>query len=559
MELRNGFKKKWWHDAIFYEIYIRSFADSNGDGIGDINGIISKLDYLKDLGVDAIWITPFYPSPMFDCGYDISDYKSIAPEYGTLEDFDRLIKEAHDRGIKVVLDMVLNHTSDQHYWFQEAKKSKDSKYRNYYIWAEGKEGKAPNNWYSIFGGSSWEYNEATGDYYYHAFFPQQPDLNWRNEELKKEMFDVIRFWLDRGVDGFRLDAINFLLEDAQLRDNPGEGQEQEHIYDRDQDDTHDVLKELRAVLDEYEDKVLIGEVFPGTPGQSQKYYGSGNDELHLAFNFLMLKLASYHLDFNAATLRKETQLWDEATKEVGWPVAVMGNHDQPRAYSSFGEYISEPYREKLAKGIAVYLLTSKGTPFLYYGEEIGMENYLFMDPEEFRDNSGKWLYNYLTKEKGVPHEEAILKANDWGRDKCRTPMQWSKEKNAGFTTADKAWTLINPQYKEKNVEDQLKDENSFLNFYKKLIRLRKEKEPLMAGDYIWIDNDSRDYMGYIRKSSKGEVLVLINFTNKEIRLDENMFINKREKINLLLSNYSDSTFTKDFILKPAEALLAEFV
>lgn len=520
---------KWWQKAVFYQIYPRSFADDNGDGIGDLRGIIRRLDYLRDLGIDAIWLSPHYPSPQFDCGYDVADYVSVAPEYGTLDDFCEFLEEAHAREIRVILDLVLNHTSDQHPWFLESRSSRDNPKRDWYIWRDGREGGPPNNWYSTFGGSAWEYDPVTGQYYYHFFFKQQPDLNWRNPEVKEAMFNAVRFWLDLGVDGFRLDAIGTIFEHPDIPDHEGELTQEELFrrwqqarteedhrylaqqweatfkYQVDQPGIHELMRELRAVIDEYPDRMLVGET------EEISYYGNGDDELHMVFNFPLMKTERLTPEWIRANQRERLS----ALPPKAWPCNTLGNHDSPRVYSRYGD---GKHDDELARLSLALMLTLRGTPFLYNGEEIGMTDLYLDDVSLFRDNLGVWLYQLLTQQLGMSHEEAIYRAAEFGRDKCRTPMQWANAPNAGFSPEGvTTWLPVNPNYREGvNVADQEADPGSLLNFYRRMLRLRRQTPALIAGDYRPLDEEAQDYLAFLREDSESgqRCLVVLNFSDR---------------------------------------------
>src|ERR1700720_2954297 len=442
---------KWWQHAVFYEIYPRSYADSNNDGIGDLKGITSKMAYLHDLGVDAIWISPCFPSPQVDFGYDVSDYENIDPMYGTLADFDRLVAEAKTHGIKIILDFVPNHTSDQHKWFLESKSSRTSPKRDWYIWRDGKgPNQPPNNWTSTFGGSAWKYDEVTGQYYYHYFYAEQPDLNWRNPEVRKAMMDTMRFWYKRGVAGFRLDAVDTLFEDPDLKDNPvlpgvdkfGFPNTNE-IYNKKMPEVHDVMREMRKVADEY-GAVLIGETWTQNVAQLREYYGARNDELQMPMDLMMTEFKRP----SAPIFREHISAVESAG---GWPVFVISNHDIVRSYTRWGDGV---HNDDIAKVMAAMYLTLRGTPVMYYGEEIGMENYGPLTKDDVRDPIGR---------RGWPLEK--------GRDGERTPMQWSDAANAGFTGGT-PWLPVAPSYKTHNVATETADAHSILNFYRRLFGFR---------------------------------------------------------------------------------------
>ena len=485
----------WWRDGVIYQIYPRSFADSNGDGIGDLNGIIQKLDYLAELGIDAIWLSPINPSPDVDFGYDIADYRNIDPKYGTMMDFDRLVTSAHQRGIRVILDLVLNHTSDQHPWFIESRSSRDNPKRQWYIWRESSRGKdaPPNNWHAIFGGRAWEYDAASGQYYYHMFCPEQPDLNWRNPAVYREMMDIFRYWADRGVDGFRLDVFNQYFKDAQFRDNPFKWgirpfDRQRHLYDTNQPEMQLVVGDIRGVLEEYPERYAVGETFMPTPEMAACYSGPG--KLHATFDFSMLKSPwnpACYLDY---VLRQEKALVDGA-----WPNHVLNNHDNPRSATRLKAGRSD---EKL-KVAAAMLLTLRGTPFLYYGEEIGMRD-IRVSRSEIRDPLGKRYWP-------VPV----------GRDGCRSPMQWNADVNAGFTSGS-PWLKLHPDFTSRNIANQRSDPHSLFNFYKALIRVRRAHPALQRGLFLPLHHNPQRVLAYLRQDAEQTILVALNFARRRSKL-----------------------------------------
>jgi alpha-glucosidase len=483
----------WWKHAVFYEVYPRSFADSNNDGIGDLNGITSKLDYLHDLGIDAIWITPCFPSPQVDFGYDVSNYVDIDPMYGTLKDFDKLVKEAKKRNIRIVLDFVINHTSDQHPWFLDSKSSKTADKRDWYVWRDGKgPGEPPNNWQSIFGGPAWTLDPASGQYYYHFFYPQQPDLNWRNPAVEKAMFDATRFWYKRGVAGFRLDAVNALFEDPKLTDNPllpGKNAygdpNMKNQYNSELPENHEVLRRLRKVADQ-SDAVLIGETWTTDTEELKLYYGANNDEIQLPMDFLFTMVNK----MSAPDFRKQVQ----AVEDTGqWPVFVISNHDIVRSWVRYGDGV---HNDQIAKVLAGMYLTLRGTPIMYYGEELGMQNTDPKTREEVKDPIGKL---------GWPTEK--------GRDGERTPMQWNESPNAGFSKTT-PWLPVADNYKTRNVQAELKVPDSVLNFYRTVLRLRKTELALKYGDYTAINTDDPNVFAYVRKYKNEGVLVVLNMSPK---------------------------------------------
>jgi len=580
MSLRNGRPAKWWHDAVVYEIYVQSFYDSNGDGIGDINGITQKLDYLKDLGVDALWLTPIMASPFADCGYDISDYYKINPDFGTMEDFDNLVSSAHKKGIRIILDMVLTYTSSEHPWFKEACKDKDNRYHDYYVWGS-KDGAVPNNWYSPASvGSAWTLNPATGDYYYHAFLPEQPNLNWSNQELVQDMFDVIKFWLDKNIDGYRLDAINYMMIDNDRRNNPNEGFDQIHICDRNHHGAHEILKRIRKLCDFYNrDIMLVGEVYPGDTMTSQEYYGTNDDELTHAFNFCISSLPGKtkrwydgktlvtedekNQGFTARNFRRLLKEYDLVYRALEiWPTIHIGNHDSTRIFTEYSNFVTPENYENMAKVIAGYNFLSKGTPFMYYGEEIGMESMIFSDAKQFKDTFGIRYYEYLIS-KGIEPDEALLHAHARSRDKCRTPMQWDSSKNAGFSTNSTTWQLVNPNYINKNVQIQRGAEGSFFEFYKRLIELRKKYDALCGGDYIWFEQAADGFIGFIRTDVTHPVLVILNFNEKtySVNLDFSSYGLHVASVHTLLSNHPDhsSYYNSNLPVKPVDLYVGELI
>ncbi len=492
---------QWWQHAVFYEIYPRSFADSNGDGIGDLKGIASKLDYLKNLGVDAIWLTPCFPSPQVDFGYDVSDYENIDPMYGTLADFDVLEREARKRKIHIILDFVVNHTSDQHQWFLDSKSSRTSAHRDWYIWRDGKEpNEPPNNWVSTFGGSAWKFDPATNQYYYHFFYAEQPDLNWRNPAVEEAMFDVTRWWYGRGVAGFRLDAVDTLFEDPKLTDNPilrpgknafGDPIE-DNKYNTKLPEVHDVLRGLRKVADKH-NAVLIGETWTADVAELNKYYGEGNNELQLPMDFLFTMVNK----LSPAEFRKQIAAVDAAS---GWPTFVISNHDIVRSYDRYGD---GEHNDQIAKLMAALYLTLRGTSIMYYGEEIGMKTTPPMRQEDVKDPIGRT---------GWPGEK--------GRDGERTPMQWDGSTNAGFSTGA-PWLPVPETYKTHNVADESNDPDSVLEFYKKVLRLRHTNRAVLDGNYTAINENDANVLSYLRLYKRRGVVVALNMsgTSQKIQLD----------------------------------------
>jgi alpha-glucosidase len=565
---------KWWQKAVFYQIYPRSFADGNGDGIGDFKGMIEKLDYLSSLGIDAIWLSPHFPSPNWDCGYDISNYTDVAPEYGTMQDFKTFLAEAHKRGIRLILDMVLNHTSDEHPWFLESKSSRDNPKADWYVWVDT----PPNNWQSCFDGDAWTYVPDRDQYYYHYFMRQQPDLNWHNPLVKQAMWDAVRFWLDLGVDGYRLDALGTIFEDpnltphnvpmnlAELR-RAGELAKtpEEHAliakywhdmfqYQWAGPGLHDLMKELRSILGEYEgDRMLVGE------DDNIDYMGNGNDELQLVFNFPLMRterITPSHIRSN----QKDRSAQLEKLPFPGWPCNTLGNHDTSRIHTRYGD---KQHDAALARLHAALVLTLKGTPFLYNGEEIGMDDYIITDPTKLRDTMATWYYNSLVKDLNVDPEEAALRAGEMSRDKNRTPMQWSNNPNGGFSPSKvETWLPVNPDYARGiNVRDEEHNPASLLNYYKLLLKVRKQTPALIEGEYIPLNNTSKDYFAFLRKTDRQAVLVVLNFSETSLELDFSRLKEiKGRNLRVLFSSAERLLTTKPprgLTISPFEVFIAE--
>ncbi|MEH7305260.1 glycoside hydrolase family 13 protein [Neobacillus drentensis] len=492
---------KWWKQSTFYEIYMPSFKDGNGDGIGDFAGITSKLDYLKELGIDGLWLTPFYPSPKVDNGYDISDYYGIDADYGTMADFETFIHEAHQRGIRVIADLVLNHTSSEHQWFQESKSSKDHPKRDWYIWRD-----EPNNWESFFGGTAWEYDAETHQYYYHAFAKEQVDLNWANPEVKQAMFDVMKFWLEKGVDGFRLDVINFLKVNDSFQDNPYdlEKKEQIHLYDKDQEGIIAIIEEIAEFVHQYPDKFLVGEVGSEELDILKQY--SGLNKLDVVFNFNIGSMGEFDRDRLFQHFVETEKTYDSAQI----PTLFFSSHDMSRHISRFGG------DEDRAKLVATLMLTAKGVPFIYFGDEIGMRDWITDDLSKMKDVQGIMGYQ-LALQAGKSPEESLVVANEKSRDKSRTPMQWNAHANVGFSEG-KPWITVPENAYKVTVEDQINDPDSMLSFYKKLLKLRKEHSSLQFGNYEFLRNED-GMIYFVRTDSVEKILVVLNFTDQQKTLE----------------------------------------
>lgn len=561
---------KWWQKAVFYQIYPRSFADRNDDGIGDFLGMTSRLDYLKDLGVTALWLSPHFPSPQWDCGYDISDYTSVAPEYGSLEDFNTFLSGAHRRGMRVILDLVLNHTSDQHPWFLESKSSRDNPKANWYVWVD----RPPNNWQSCFDGPAWTYDAERGQYYYHYFMKQQPDLNWHNPEVKAAMWQAVRFWLDLGVDGFRLDAVGTIFEHpdrpnhpvpmtlAELRHfsdvarTPAEkkllAKYWREMFMYQWGHPHALLKELRAVLDEYTgDRMLVGE------DDDVSYQGSGEDELSLVFNFPLMHAAR----LSPAVIRRNQKKRLSALARISpqaWPCNTLGNHDSPRLFNHFGDGRNDA---DLARVHLALMLTLRGTPFLYYGEEIGMTDTMLADLSEFRDTMGIWYYHAAVDDLGVNPQLALQRAAAMTRDKNRTPMQWAPLPNGGFCPpAVRPWLPVNPNYtKGVTVENQDQNPSSLLNYYRRMLRIRKASPALEIGEYSALHQRSRSYLAFLRYTNDQTILVILNFSPKKRSLKFSELAYNSPRTIFRSTPALEATDLEHVLLAPFEVVLMELV
>ena len=551
-------ERKWWKEGVVYQIYPRSFKDSNGDGIGDLRGIIEKLDYLKELGIDIIWLNPIYKSPNDDNGYDISDYRDIMDEFGTMDDFNEFLSEMHKRGIRLVMDLVVNHSSDEHKWFIESRKSKDNPYRDYYIWRKGVDGNPPNNWGSFFSGSAWQYDETTDEYYLHIFSKKQPDLNWENEKVRKEVYDMMSFWFDKGIDGFRMDVINFISKVPGL---PNGEKSEDQLYGNafpyiaNGPRVHEFLKEMnKEVLSKY-DIMTVGEAPGVTPEIGDLYVGEDRHELNMLFQF-------EHVDVGTGTSKwdvrpwKLTQFkkimskWQEELNGKGWNSLYLNNHDQPRPVSRFGN--DKKYRVESAKMLGTMLHMMQGTPYIYQGEELGMTNVKF-SIEEYRDLEIINAYNELVKGSLMNEEKFMEGVYLRGRDNARTPMQWDASDNAGFTTGT-PWIRLNPNYVDINVKNALKDKSSIFYYYQKLIKLRKENSIIVYGEYEEILRESESIFAYVRSFENEKLLVILNFYEPEIEfvLPEAINFNSKE---LLISNYKvdENEDIKNIKLRPYEA------
>jgi oligo-1,6-glucosidase len=551
--------KNWWKESVVYQIYPRSFKDSDGDGIGDLRGIIQKLDYLVELGIDVLWLSPVFESPNDDNGYDISDYKGIMKEFGTMEDFDLLLKESHNKKIKIMMDLVINHSSDEHKWFIESIKSKTNEYRDYYIWKDGKDGLPPNNWGACFGGSAWEFEPQTQMYYMHSFSKKQPDLNWENETLRSEIFGMMEWWLDKGIDGFRMDVINMIGKDQNYPDAIASGTNalaDPSEFTKNHPIVHDYLKEMnREVLSKY-DTITVGETPGVTPAQAIEYVGTDRNELNMVFQFEHMDIGDGPsgkwgtTTFDLSEFKEIMSKWQVELEGKGWNSLYLNNHDQPRMVSRFGN--DNEYRIQSAKMLATYLHMLKGTPYIYQGEEIGMTNVKFNSINDYKDIETLNAYKELTESGKKSHDEVMDCIYKRGRDNARTPFQWNDSENAGFTDGS-PWIKVNPNYDYINVKAQLEDENSILNYYKKLITLRKNKGIIVHGEYTLLLKENKDIYAYTRKLVDETLLVICNFheNSAEFSLPSNI---KYKHSELLISNYDTESKSIDKIkLKPYEA------
>jgi oligo-1,6-glucosidase len=548
--------KNWWKEAVIYQIYPRSFCDSNGDGIGEIGGIISRLDYLKELGIDVVWLSPVYDSPNDDNGYDIRDYRSIMKEFGNLADFDKLLTGLHERGIKLVMDLVVNHTSDEHPWFLESRKSKENPYRDYYIWRDGKDGKEPNNWGSCFSGSAWKYDKETSQYFLHLFSEKQPDLNWENEKVRAEVYDMMKWWLDKGIDGFRMDVISLISKQEGLPDGPAmlngyAGFDVSANGPR----VHEYIQEMnREVLSGY-DIMTVGECSGVTLQEAARYAASDGSELNMVFQF-------EHMDVDGEAGNKWTDKklylpdlkavmtkWQKGLEGIAWNSLFWDNHDQPRVVSRFGND-SEEYREYSAKMLATCLHMMQGTPYVYQGEELGMTNVPFGNIHDFRDLDSINAYYELT-EKGIFTPEEMMKSLRYkSRDNARTPMQWDSGANAGFSETS-PWIMVNPNYERINAKEQVERKTSVFHYYKKLIALRHEYEIIVYGSYELLLPDDPDIYAYVRTLGERKLLVVCNFCGRMLNYSRP---EEFEAGTVLIGNY-ETEERKRGELKPYEALV----
>ena len=554
-------EKRWWKESVVYQIYPRSFCDSNGDGIGDLNGITGKLDYLKELGVDVIWLSPVYKSPNDDNGYDISDYQAIMDEFGTMEDFDRMLATAHEKGIKIMMDLVVNHTSDEHKWFIESRKSTDNPYRDYYIWRPAKEdGSLPNNWGSCFSGPAWEYDKTTDMYFLHLFSKKQPDLNWDNPVVRQEVFDMMNWWLQKGVDGFRMDVISLISKEPGLPDKePGINGYATFNVSANGPHVHEYLQEMRQKALNNADTITVGECSGVTLEEAKKYARSDEKELNMVFQFEHMDVDSDEKAGKWTTrkmdlrdLKKILTRWQKGLQDIAWNSLYWENHDQPRSVSRFGND-SDEYREISAKMLATCIHMMQGTPYVYQGEELGMTNCPFNTLDNFRDLESINAFHELTEQGKMTEEDMMAAIGYKGRDNARTPMQWDDSAYAGFSTAT-PWIMVNPNYTKINAKDQVNREDSVFKYYQKLIKLRHESELIVYGTYDLILDDDKDIYAYIRTLGDEKLIVYCNFSEntREVEIPEE-FVNGK----VLISNYSDAKANQKITLRPYEAIVIQ--
>lgn len=556
--------KHWWNNSVVYQIYPKSFQDSNGDGVGDLRGIIEHLDYLKKLGVDIIWLNPIYKSPQVDNGYDISDYQAINPTLGNMADFQDLIDGIHERGMKLVMDLVVNHTSDQHKWFQESKKSKDNPYRDYYIWRDGKNGQAPNNWGSYFSGSAWQYDKQTDQYFLHLFAPQQVDLNWENPKVRHSVYDMMNWWAAKGVDGFRMDVINLISKPAGLPDGKKSADEkyanvQPLVANGPR--IHEFLQEMNKNVMSKHKMITVGETPGATPEDAQKYASLDNKELNMVFQFEHMGLDGNDnpalgkwndKKASLSDLRANFTKWQEELMGKAWNSLYWNNHDQPRVVSRFGDDSTEENRVKSAKMLATMLHFQQGTPYIFEGEEIGMTNAGFTKLSDYVDLESINAYHQLVDDQYLLDGQTMMKyLAHSSRDNARTPMQWDDSKNAGFTDGQ-PWEKMNPAYKQINVKQALADPNSIFYYYQKLIKLRHEMPVITNGDYRLAkgNSDDPDVFAYVRSNDDTTLLVITNYTNKT--LQRHFDVPAGAKV--LISNYDDAGDT----IRPYEARVYQY-
>ena len=552
--------RKWWKEAVVYQIYPRSFKDSDGDGVGDIKGIISKLDYIKSLGIDVVWLNPIFTSPNDDNGYDISDYQGIMKEFGTMEDFDALLKGMHERGIKMVLDLVVNHSSDEHEWFRQARSSRTNPYRNYYHWWPAEKG-TPAKRYSFFdvNNDAWKYDSLTKSYYLHYFSVKQPDLNWENKALREEVYTMMRYWFDKGIDGFRMDVIPFISKDTRFPELPAKYKGDFVTYYADGPHLHEYLKEMNEqVLSKY-DIMSVAEGAGVTSATAMDYVDPDRKELNMLYNFEAISLGyvpgEYKTPdpkgFSLPEFKAVYSKWDSVFAEKGWGTIYLGNHDQPRMVTRWGNDSPE-YRELSSKMLTTFLMTMRATPYYYFGDELGMSNIKFDKIEDYRDIESLNMYIQVESKKG-DLKKFLENQKITARDNGRTPFQWDNSANAGFTTGN-PWLKVNPNYLTVNVAAQEKDENSVLNYFRRIVKLRKSEPVLVYGKYTLLDKNNPDVFSYTRELDGKRMLVLLNFKAKEASAAVSGI--DISKAKLLLINYIDERKTS-LMLRPYEARIYE--
>ena len=545
-------EKKWWKEAVAYQIYPRSFMDSNNDEIGDLRGIISKLDYLKALGIAVIWICPMYKSPNDDNGYDISDYQDIMSDFGTMDDFNELLSEIHKRNMKIIIDLVINHTSDEHPWFIESRSSKENPKRDWYIWRKGKDNKEPNNWESIFKGSAWEYDENSKEYYLHLFSKKQPDLNWKNEDMRNEIYKMINWWLDKGIDGFRVDAISHINKEDGLADmdNP-DNLKYVPSFDKHMNvnGIHEYLKELKENTFSKYDIMTVGEANGVKAEQAIDWVGENDGKFNMLFQFEHIDLWNSS-EFNLPNLKKVWNRWQVNLEDDGWNALFIENHDITRVVSAWGD--DTRFLNESAKALGLLYFMHKGTPFIYQGQEIGMTNVKFNDISEYDDIRSINEYNQLISQ-GMSKKDALENIWNTSRDNTRTPMQWDDSMNAGFSKSNNPWIHVNPNYRDINVKEQLEDSNSILNFYKKMIKTRKSNDCLIYGKYNLILEDDTNIFAYERILNDEKFLIICNLKSEHSKYEYDPITLKYE--NLILSNYDvdDNEDLNKILLRPWEA------
>ena len=544
--------KKWWKEATVYQIYPRSFKDSDGDGVGDLKGIISKLDYIKSLGIDAVWLNPIYTSPNDDNGYDISDYREIMKDFGTMEDFDLLLKEMHKRNIKLIMDLVVNHSSDEHEWFKQSRSSRDNKYRDYYHWWPAEKGKPTYRW-SFFDVNSeaWKYDAQTDAYYLHYFSQKQPDLNWENPKVRQEVYDIMRFWLNKGIDGFRMDAFQFASKDTTWPELP-KGYEKNIIkYYGVGPHLHEYLQEMnREVFSKY-DIMTVSEGAGSSPEDAIQFVDPDRKELDMAYHFESVDIGNHVKDFGLAKYKQIFSRYDETFKEKGWLSIFLANHDQPRMVSKFGNDTAE-FRELSSKMLSTFVMTMRGTPYYYYGDELGMVNIRFNDINDYNDVETRNKYTQI-KNAGGDLDAYMENRKQTSRENGRTPFQWDTTENAGFTTG-KPWLKVNSNHNIINAEAQEKDPNSVLNYFRQLVQLRKQNLTLVYGAYTLLDKDNPDVFAYTRELDGKKLLILLNFSEKNTAYTLPI---STAKSKIILDNYSNTKKIKKNTLRPYEAVILE--